>query len=284
MVPGLFRHLRPDMLLMWDRGFFSYNLWQQILLRSCQVLARVKEQLVLKSVRTLADGSHLSRIYPDAAHRSRDEGGILVRVIRYTHTDPKRVGCGEEHVLLTTLLNADTDPARALICAYHERWEIELVFDEQKTHQNPWRVTKPSDLRSGTPLGVLQELYALSIGHFVTRTFMSEAAATEGLDPDRLSFLGCLQVLKCRLNECPEERLKQEKWFATLLAELAQEQTEERRQRVNPRVVRVKMSKYKKKQPAHRGLRPLEHLFAEIIVILPVECPFPEEMTTQIAT
>lgn len=284
MAPGLFRHLRPDMLLMWDRGFFSYKLWQQILLRSCQILARVKEQLVLKPVRTLADGSHLSRIYPDAAHRDRDEGGILVRVIRYTHTDPKRVGCGEEHVLLTTLLDAGTDPARALICAYHERWEIELVFDEQKTHQNPWRVTKPGDLRSGTPLGVLQELYALSIGHYVTRAFMAEAAATQELDPDRLSFLGCLQVLRCRLPECPAARQEQEQWFESLLAELAQQQTEERRLRVNPRVVRVKMSKFKKKQPEHRGLLPLEHSFDEIIVILPAECPFPEEIQTQVAT
>jgi hypothetical protein len=242
MAPGLFRHLRPDMLLMWDRGFFSYKLWQQILLRSCQVLARVKVHLVLKSVQTLADGSHLSRIYPDEAHRNRDEGGILVRVIRYTHNDPKRVGCGEEHVLLTTLLDANTYPAMELICEYHERWEIELVFDEQKTHQNPWRVTKPTDLRSGTPLGVLQELYALSIGHYVTRAFMAEAAATEGLDPDRLSFLGCFQVLRCRLPEVPSERSEQEQWYELLLAELAQQQTEERRERVNPRVVRVKMS------------------------------------------
>ena len=87
---------------------------------------------------------------------------------------------------------------------YHERWEIELVYDEQKTHQNPWRVTKSADLRSQTPQGVLQELYALSLGHFVVRSVMVEAAAMEGLDPDRLSFVGCLQILRCRLPECPD--------------------------------------------------------------------------------
>jgi hypothetical protein len=69
-----------------------------------------------------------------------------------------------------------------------------------------------------------------------------------------------------------------------LLAELAQQQTQERRSCVNPRVVRVKRSKFKKKQPEHRGLRPLEHAFADIIVILPVECPFPEEIKMQVAT
>ena len=75
----------------------------------------------------------------------------------------------------------------------------ELVFDEQKTHQDPRRATKPAQLRSETPAGVIQEIYALSLGHFVIRSLMFEAAATVGLDPDRLSFLGCFQILQCRL-------------------------------------------------------------------------------------
>ena len=65
------------------------------------------------------------------------------------------------------------------------------------------RGERPSrHLRSETPAGVIQEIYALSLGHFVTRPLMVEAAATVGLDPDRLSFLGCFQILKCRLPEC----------------------------------------------------------------------------------
>ena len=93
-------------------------------------------------------------------------------------------------------------PATELIILYHERWEEELVFDEQKTHQDPRRATKPAQLRSETPAGVIQEIYALSLGHFVIRSLMFEAAATAGLDPDRLSFTGCFQILKCRLPEC----------------------------------------------------------------------------------
>ena len=49
---------------------------------------------------------------------------------------------------------------------------------------------------------MIQEIYALSLGHFVIRSLMFEAAATVGLDPDRLSFPGCFQILKCRLPEC----------------------------------------------------------------------------------
>ena len=273
MAPGLFRHLRADMLLMWDRGFFSYKLWQQLILRSCQVLARVKVGLTLRPIEELSDGSYLAQVYPCTSMRNRDEGGIVARVIRYTHDDPKRVGQSQEHVLLTTLKDARAYPARELILLYHERWEIELVLDEQKTHQNPWRVTKPADLRSETPLGVLQEMYTLSIGHYVTRGLMACAARTEGLDPDRLSFLGCLHVLRNRLPEFPCRESEQEGWLRALLQEMARERTDPRRNRINPRVVRVKMSKFKKKRAEHRGLGTLKRAFAETIVLRPAAQP-----------
>jgi hypothetical protein len=270
MAPGLFRHLQSDMLLLWDRGFFSYKLWQQIILRNCQLLARVSVGLVLRPIQELPDGSYLAKIYPCYSMRNRDEGGIVVRVIRYTLNDPQRTGHGQEHVLLSTLLDAQRHPAADLIVLYHERWEIELTIDEQKTHQNPWRVTKPANLRSETPLGVIQEIYTLAIGHYVMRGLMAEAAQTEGLDPDRLSFVGCLQILKTRLPEFPSRPSAQPAWYQGFLQELVRERTEPRRNRVNPRVVRVKMSKFKKKRPQHRGLPKLERSFEETIVPRPV--------------
>ena len=273
MVPGLFRHLRANMLLMWDRGFFSYKLWHQLILRGCQVLARVKVGLTLRPIEELADRSYPAKVYPCCSMRNRDEGGIVVRVIRYTHDDPKRVGCGQPHVLLTTLFDAKVYPAHELIGSYHERWEIELVLSEQKTHQNPWRVTKPANLRSETPLGVLQEMYSLSIGHYVTRALMACAAETKGLDPDRLSFLGCLHVLRNRLPEFPSQESVQEGWLRALLEEMAKERTEPRRNRINPRVVRVKMSKFKKKRAEHRGLGSLKRSFEETIILRPAAQP-----------
>jgi hypothetical protein len=266
MVPGLIRHLGPGMLLLWDRGFLSYNLWQAVLLRSCQLVARVSVRLTLRPIQMLSDGSYLAKLYPSSFDRSKDRWGIVGRVIRYTHNDPRRVDCGKEHVLLTTLLDAEKYPARELILLYHERWEIELTFDEQKTHQTPPRPTKPAHLRSETPLGVVQELYTLSIGHYVTRHLMAEAAQQQGLDPDRLSLLGCLQILRTRLPECPADKRERAGWLEVLMAELGKERTEPRRNRINPRVVRVKMSKFKKKRPEHRGLKPLERSFADVIV------------------
>jgi hypothetical protein len=269
MAPALIRHLKRGELLMWDRGFFSYKLWQAVLLR-CELLARVKSRLILRSVTPLSDGSHLSKLYPDANDRSRDRSGILVRVIRYTHTDPARVGCGQEHILLTTLLDAQKYPAPELILLYHQRWEIELTFDEQKTHQTPPRATKPAHLRSETPLGVMQEIYALSIGHYVTRRLMTEAAVQSGQDPDRLSFVGCLQILRTRLAECPADEQERVKWRVAFLDELAAERTDPRRNRINPRVVRIKMSKFKKKRPEHRGPTRLHKTFADAVLQMPI--------------
>jgi hypothetical protein len=267
MAPALLRHLRPGMLLIWDRGFFSYALWRQATATGAQVLARVKSSLVLRPVRHLADGSYLAYLYPCPSFRNRNEGGLLVRVIRYTLDDPQRVGCGQEHVLITTLLDADAYPAEELILLYHERWEVELVYDEQKTHQTPRRASKTAHLRSETPQGVIQEMYALSLGHFVVRALMAEAAREGNLDPDHLSFVGCLQILQCRLPESSGAGLSLRQWYEGLLWEMRQEQIEPRRNRVNPRVVKIKMSKFRKKRPEHRGIPPLTQTFAETIVM-----------------
>lgn len=270
LLPGLLRHLGAGMLLLWDRGFFSYALWKAVTGQGTQLLTRVKSRLVLRPVQGLVDGSCLSKLYPCDHERRHDRQGIVVRVIRYRLNDPQRVGHGHEHVLLTTLLDAVASPALELVLLYHERWEIELVFDAQKTHQNPWRVTKSADLRSETPLGVLQELYALSLGHFVVRSVMAEAAATEQLDPDRLSFVGCLQILRCRMPECPDPSSQSfASWYRGLLEEVSRERTDAvRRNRINPRVVKVKMSKFKKKRPEHRPVPPLQKTFIESVVMV----------------
>jgi hypothetical protein len=267
MVDGLLRHLTSEMLLLWDRGFFSYELWRKLSAPGVKVLARVTNRLILRPIRTLADGSYLAKIYKGSYDREKDRDGITVRVIRYVLDDPQRVGHGEVHVLVTNLLDESLFPAEELIILYHERWEHELVFDEQKTHQDPRRASKPAHLRSETPAGVIQEVYALSLGHFVIRSLMFAAAATVGLDPDRLSFVGCFQILKCRLPECVSTtRQSFEEWYRGVLWEMQQERTEERRNRINPRVIKRKMSKWKKKRPEHRRLPPLKKTFAETVV------------------
>src|SRR3954468_24202266 len=96
MIGGLFRHLTSEMLLLWDRGFFSSELWRQMTARGVKVLARVKCQLILRSIQHLSDGSYLAKVYKSPYDRTKDRDGIVVRVIRSTLNDPQRVGHGEE--------------------------------------------------------------------------------------------------------------------------------------------------------------------------------------------
>jgi len=104
-----------------------------------------------------------------------------------------RVGYDEEHQLFTNLFDDKSFPAEELILLYHKYWEQELVFDELKTHQDPLRATKPTHLRSETPNGAIQELYALSLAHFVIRALMFKSTATIKLDPVQLSFTDCFK-------------------------------------------------------------------------------------------
>ena len=269
VLPALLKQMPEDALLLWDRGFFSYKLWKLVVSRQIRILARVTKNLILKPIRRLKDGSYLTKIYPTPYDRQKDRNGILVRVIRYTLNDPQRVGHDEEHALMTNLMDEELYPAEELIPLYHERWEQELVFDEQKTHQDPQRASKPANLRSETPAGVIQELYALSLAHFVIRAMMFEAAQSEGLDPDRLSFTGCFQILTCRLPECrPTSARSLSEWYKALLWEMANEGVDPRRNRINPRVIKQKMSKWKKKRPEHFRPPRLQKTFAESVVML----------------
>jgi hypothetical protein len=268
LVVQLFDKIPPDALLIEDRGFFSYEHWKTLDAQGVKLLLRVKSNLILRPIRRLPDGSYVAKIYPSSHARDKDRDGILVQVIEYTLDDPQRTGHGETHRLLTNLFDDETFPAWELACEYHERWEHEVVYDEQKTHLDPRRPGKPAQLRSQTPAGVEQELYALSMGHFVVRALMLAAATQDQMDVDRLSFTGCVRILQARLPECDSSTpIRLEQWYQLLLEEMAQERIEPRRNRVNPRVVKRKMSKFAKKRPEHLHRPPLKKTFAASVVI-----------------
>jgi hypothetical protein len=263
----LWDQIPDDSLLLEDRGFFNYEDWKALCPR-VKLLIRMKSHHVLKPIRQLSDGSFLAKIYPCGHDRDRDRDGIVVRVIEYTLDDPQRTGHGEVHRLITNLFDEREYPALEMIETYHERWEEELVYDEQKTHQDPRRAEKAAQLRSETPQGVEQELYALSLGHFVIRSLMFAAVQSNNDDVDRLSFTGCFRILQCRLPECHSTKPPEmQKWLEALLAEMLDERTEPRRNRINPRVIKRKMSKWNKKGPAHRKIKSLRKSFRESVVM-----------------
>jgi hypothetical protein len=267
LVKQLDAKIPRDALLLEDRGFFSYAAWKCLHLRH-KLLVRIVKHMVLQPFRRLSDGSYLAQIYRCSDDRKYDRRGIIVRVIEYTLDDPQRTGHGEVHRLLTNLLDETVYPALELIELYHERWEQELVYDEQKTHQDPRRAEKTTHLRSNTPDGVRQELYALSLAHYVIRAMMLEAAQDIQLDADRLSFTGCFRILQCRLPECDGQSASGvQNWYRAVLQEMREEILPPRRNRIHPRVIKRKMSKWLKKRPEHRQREPLRKSFAETVVM-----------------
>ena len=263
MARYLLRFLAKEMLLLWDRNFLSYDMVEKVISRDAQLLARIKKNLVFNPIKQCSDGSYLAKQYHNAKDRRHDRDGIVVRIIDYTFYDPQRPGSGEKHRLLTTLLDAEAHPAETLIELYHERWEEELAIDELKTHQRERPV-----LRSQTPGRVMQEIYGLLIGHYVIRTLMQQAADKDGINPQRISFTNTLKILRCRLPECPKSERGRRRWHRKLIDEISEEILEPRRNRINPRVIKKKMSNWKKKKPEHRKYPQPQKEFRDAVVIL----------------
>src|SRR5262249_32326218 len=129
----LLRRLPRGRLVLMDRGLSYFELIAAVLRRRGQVLARVKaRQRDLPVERALPDGSYLSTIYPSSNDKRAKKGGLRVRVIRYTHDDRARDGCGEESRLITTILSPGLLSASEAVRLYPWRWEEESVFAEIK--------------------------------------------------------------------------------------------------------------------------------------------------------
>lgn len=196
-------------------------------------------------------------MFPSDRKRRRRGEHLLVRLIEYTLDDPQLPGYGTRYRLVTTLLDPETFPAETLACTYHERWEIELVIDEQETHQLGQH-HPASPLRSRKPRGVIQELYGLMLAHYAIRYLMHEAALEADEDPDRLSFTRALRVIQDSVADF--EMAASELIPALcrrLLKELADALLHERVPRIEPRVVKRKVIKWPLKRAQHsRWLQP----------------------------
>ena len=187
------QHLRPSMVCLADRNFFSYGLWKKSKETGADLLWRVKKNLTLPCFKRFRDGSYLSKIYPSAKDRRHDANGISVRVIEYTLKDVP--DAEPVYRVITTILEPQEGPAKELAILYHDRWEIENAFDEFKTHLRGKRIV----LRSKRPDLVRQEFYGFMMAHFAVRGLMHEAALKARADPDRLSYVHAVRVIRRKL-------------------------------------------------------------------------------------
>jgi hypothetical protein len=185
--------LRKGMLCLADRQFFGYELWKQARATGADLLWRVKKNMRLACEERLPDGSYLSRIYPSERDWRHKANGIVVRVIDYQLEGVE--GAEPIYRLVTSILDYEKAPAQELAALYHDRWEIETALDELKTHLRGAKIV----LRSKTPDLVRQEFYGLLMAHFAIRGLMHEAALKAKEDPDRLSFLHAVRVVRRKL-------------------------------------------------------------------------------------
>jgi hypothetical protein len=207
--------LRKGMLCLADRGFFGFEMWKQAAATEADLLWRVRKNILLPCEKRLPDGSYLSRIYPSQQDQRRGRNGVVdqrrsgmnnlsgdkathaaafrVRVIEYRLEGVE--GAEPLYRLATTILDHEKAPAVELAALYHDRWEIETALDELKTHLRGARIV----LRSKTPDLVRQEFHGLLMAHFAVRGLMHEAALSANEDPDRLSFLHAVRIVRRKM-------------------------------------------------------------------------------------
>jgi hypothetical protein len=190
----LLAHLTQGMLCLADRGFNGYEHWVAAHKTGADLLWRVASNRILPVFKTLTDGSYLSMIYPSTVsskkQRNASDKGVLVRVIEYAL--PNTPESEPRYRLLTTLLDEVESPALELAAVFHERWEIESVFDELKIHL----VKNRRVLRSKTAELVRQEFYGWVLMHYAVRSMMHEAASAHRIRQRSLSFTASVQIYR----------------------------------------------------------------------------------------
>ena len=265
---ALLPKLERGMLLMHDANFFGGAYLEALNAQGVLALFALASTVALQRRRNLPDGSYLALLKPDPRAVYPMKRPVWLRVIEYQITDERLGEAGRVYRLATTWLNPRTAPATELLVLYHERWEIEIVVDEIKTHLR----VQQKVLRSHTPNGVLQEVYALFVVHFAIRALMYQAALEVDLDPDRLSFTEAVfQISEAVADERGEEPLAQQQWRAgRLRGRLRRHLLPQRQLRINRRELKQVYHKYKPKKRAVPPPKPFEpgERFETFVVIV----------------
>lgn len=191
LAPSLARSLGPGMLLLVDQGLCGLELWRTFHATGAELVWRCRQDVKLEVLEVFEDGSWRSELGASQPKHKR----VTVRVVDYRLEDPGRPGDQEGYRLITTIADPERASAAELPALYRQRWELETALDELKTHQRGPRAV----LRSKTPEGVEQEVYAHLLVHYAIRALMHQAALDAQTDPDRLSFTRSLRIVRRQL-------------------------------------------------------------------------------------
>jgi hypothetical protein len=244
--------LLPDhSIAIVDRGFFSARTLIGLERGGIQRhwLTRAKSTLAYTRIERFAVGDELIELNVSKEARQKDPSMPAtwrMRAIRY-----QRRGFPPQ-ILLTSLLDPKRYPAAEIVALYHERWEIELGYNEV----NRVMLAREETTRSKSPRGVAQELWGLGIAYNLVRYEAERVAAAAGVPPVRISFVAAMNFIESALRmwgtdnagRLPERLIR-------LREDLAHFVLPERRARSYPRAVKIKMSNYARKRPARSPSR-----------------------------
>jgi len=200
----------PNMLVMADAGLYSYELFTAFAATGADLAWRIGASVSVGRLRWLADGSYLALIYTpgmSAQRRARlveqvnsgqDIPADLARLVRVVeYTVPDRNPDGDLIVVVTTITDPHEVSAVALASAYQQRWEEESALDELKTDLRG----RGEVLRSKTPDLVEQQMWGLLLAHYAIRALLHDAADPAGYDPDRMSYIKGLRVVRRQVTD-----------------------------------------------------------------------------------
>lgn len=191
LARDLIGRLGEGMLCLADRNFACWDLWRDAAATGAQLLWRIGASFTLPVDEILPDGTYLSRLKAPRKLRKDGAADITVRVVEYRLED-EHGEVTETFTLITTLLDPVAAPARELAELYKARWEIETALGSLKTQVKGSGVV----LRSKTPDGVIQEIWALLCAYQAVRDLTAAAAALARQDPLRICFVNALDVVR----------------------------------------------------------------------------------------
>jgi hypothetical protein len=250
LAEDLWRELPDHSLTLVDRGFLVAETLCALVAsgENRHWLTRAKSTTRIRRVKKLGRNDDLAEIELSSQTRRVSPSVPAVWIVRALKYQRKGF---RPSVLLTSLLDPLAYPADELVQLYHERWELEIGYDEMKTHQ----LDRQETIRSRTPAGVAQELYGIAIAYNLVRVEMERAADEAGVAPTRLSFVNALALIRYALiasstpplapSVIPRRLLDMRTQMKLLLLP-------ERRERAYPRAVKIKMSNYNRKRPPTR--------------------------------
>jgi hypothetical protein len=241
----------PDeSLTIVDRGFLAANVLMPLEAggNNRHWLTRARTKHVWRVVKRLGPGDAIVEMNVSSTAQQRN-GELpktwLARAITYRRKGHK------QQVLLTSLVNDEAYPRAEIIELYHERWELELGYDEIKTEL----LEREETIRSKTADGVAQEMCGILIAYNLIRLEMERIADEVDVPPCRISFVAALRFIRDEwhwswITNSPGAIPRH---IADMREKIRRFVLPPRRSdRVFPRAVKVKMSNYSRKRPPTR--------------------------------